>query len=88
MSYIKSAAGRKRLANRRPSQTFNVECDRLYYAATVSHFADGRLAENFPSNHNNSGADVGAGEAAIENFQGRVSSPLCAALDIIAGGER
>ena len=86
MSYIKSAAGRKRLANRRPSQTFNV--DRLYYAATVSHFADGRLAENFPSNHNNSGADVGAGEAAIENFQGRVSSPLCAALDIIAWGER
>ena len=88
MSYIKSAMSRKRLANRRPSSTLNVECDRLYYAATVSRFADGRLAENFPSNHNNSGADVGAGEAAIENFQGPVSSPLCAALDIIAGGER
>jgi hypothetical protein len=74
MSYNKLDAGRKRLANKRPSQTF--ECDCLSYAGTVSHLADGRLAENFPSNHNNSGADVGGGEAAIENFQGRVSAPF------------
>jgi hypothetical protein len=52
MFYIKSAAGRKHLANRRPSQTLNVECDRLY----VSCVADGRLAENVSSNHDDSGS--------------------------------
>ena len=79
---------RKRLANRRLSQTFDIEFGGFRYVADVGHLADGRLAENFSSNHNNKNADLGAGEAAIENFQGGVSSPLCAALDIIAGGER
>ena len=50
MFYIKSAAGRKHLANRRPSQTLNVECDRLY----VSCFADCRLAQNVSSNYDDS----------------------------------
>jgi hypothetical protein len=52
MFYIKSAAGRKHLANRRPSQTLYFECDRLY----VSCFADGGLAESVSSNRDDSGS--------------------------------
>jgi hypothetical protein len=57
---------RERLPNRRASQTFELEVAGLRYTATVSRFADGRLAEIFLSNHKtNSGADVHAREAAI-----------------------
>jgi hypothetical protein len=57
---------RARLPNRRASETFNLVCAGLAYTATVSRFADGRLAEIFLSNHKaGSAADVGARDAAI-----------------------
>jgi hypothetical protein len=57
---------RQRLPNRRLSETFKIEVAGLRYTATISRFADGRLAEVFLSNHkSNSGADVNARDAAI-----------------------
>jgi hypothetical protein len=41
---------RERLANRRASMNFSFECNALRYMATVSYFADGRLAEIFITN--------------------------------------
>lgn len=59
-------AARERLPNRRPSETFSLECAGLKYTATVSRFDDGRIGELFLSNHkNNSGADTNARDAAI-----------------------
>jgi hypothetical protein len=57
---------RKRLPNRRASETFTLECAGLAYTATVSRFADGRIGEIFLSNHkSNSHADTAARDAAI-----------------------
>ena len=53
------SAVRERLPNRRASKTFAFECNGLHYLATVSQFADGRLAEIFISN-----AKVGSHSAA------------------------
>ena len=41
---------RQRLPNRRASETFSFLCNDLKYLATVSRFADGRLAEIFIDN--------------------------------------
>jgi ribonucleoside-diphosphate reductase alpha chain len=41
---------RERLPNRRAAETFEVEVSGLHYTATVSRFADGRLAEIFLQN--------------------------------------
>jgi hypothetical protein len=61
-----STQRRERLANRRRSETFNVECSGLAYTATASWFDDGRLAELFQNNHiSSSAADVNAKDAAI-----------------------
>jgi hypothetical protein len=57
---------RHRLANRRASETFALECAGLNYLATVSRFPDGRLGEIFLSNHKaGSAADTAARDAAI-----------------------
>jgi hypothetical protein len=57
---------RRRLPNRRASETFDVEVAGLRYTATVSRFADGKIGELFLSNHkNNSSADTNARDAAI-----------------------
>jgi hypothetical protein len=57
---------RQRLANRRASETFTVECHGLRYTATISRFDDGRLAEIFLSNHKSgSHADAAARDAAV-----------------------
>jgi hypothetical protein len=57
---------RQRLNNRRPSESFNVECGGLSYIATISRFADGRLGEIFlVSNKAGSAADTAARDAAI-----------------------
>jgi hypothetical protein len=57
---------RQRLANRRVSETFALECAGLAYIATISCFPDGRLAEIFLSNHKaGSAADTAARDAAI-----------------------
>jgi hypothetical protein len=57
---------RTRLPNRRPSTTFAVECNGLSYLATISRFADGRLAEIFISNAKaGSHSDSAAKDAAV-----------------------
>ena len=57
---------RQRLPNRRPSETFALECDGLTYLATISRFADGRLAEIFISNAKvGSHSDAAAKDAAV-----------------------
>ncbi|MGA7667512.1 MAG: hypothetical protein WBW13_22140 [Pseudolabrys sp.] len=57
---------RERLSNRRPSESFNVECNGQDYIATVSHFPDGRLGEIFLVSHKTgSHADTAARDAAI-----------------------
>jgi hypothetical protein len=57
---------RRRLPDRRGSETFEIECGGLIYVATVSHFADGRLGEIFLTNHKaGSAADTAARDSAI-----------------------
>jgi len=97
-------SGRQRLANRRGSQTFSFDCNGLRYLATISHFANGELAEIFINNakagsHSDSAAKDSAVVASIalqhgvpvevirkallRDSQGRASSPLGAALDLL-----
>jgi hypothetical protein len=62
-------AFRKRLPNRRRSETFELEVAGLKYTCTVSHFADGKLGELFLNNHkSNSHADTTARDSAIVFF--------------------
>jgi ribonucleoside-diphosphate reductase alpha chain len=57
---------RRRLPDRRASETFTLECAGLSYVATISRFADGRLGEIFLTNHKaGSAADTAARDAAI-----------------------
>jgi hypothetical protein len=57
---------RKRLPNRRYSETFDLGANGLKYTATVSRFADGRIAEIFLSNTKpSSQSDVNARDAAV-----------------------
>lgn len=57
---------RRRLPDRRGSETFTLECGGLNYIATISRFADGALGEIFLSNHKaGSAADTAARDAAI-----------------------
>ncbi len=59
-------AARTRLPNRRPSETFALECNGLSYLATISRFHDGRLAEIFISNAKaGSHSDAAAKDAAV-----------------------
>jgi hypothetical protein len=58
--------GRRRLPNRRASETFELNAAGLHYTATVSRFDDGRIGEIFLNNHkSNSSADVAARDSAI-----------------------
>src|SRR5690242_10704808 len=57
---------RRRLPDRRPSETFSLECGELAYVATISCFDDGRLGEIFLTNHKaGSAADTAARDSAI-----------------------
>jgi hypothetical protein len=57
---------RRRLPNRRASETFAIQCNGLDYTATVSHFDDGRLGEIFLTNHKvGSAVDTAARDSAI-----------------------
>ena len=57
---------RRRLPNRRFSETFDIEVAGLRYKATISRFDDGELAEVFISNHKAGNAsDVAARDAGI-----------------------
>jgi ribonucleoside-diphosphate reductase alpha chain len=58
--------GRRRLADRRRSLTFDIEVAGLRYKATISFFPDGSLGELFVSNHKAGNAsDVAARDAGI-----------------------
>ena len=56
---------RSRLPNRRPSETFALECNSLSYLATISRFQDGRLAEIFINAKAGSDSDAAAKDAAV-----------------------
>jgi hypothetical protein len=57
---------RERLPNRRASETFNFQVEKLCYCATVSRFADGRLGEIFIGNHKvGSQSSANATDAAV-----------------------
>lgn len=57
---------RRRLLDRRASETFNVEVAGLHYTATISHFANGELAEVFIANHKRGNAsDLAARDTGI-----------------------
>jgi hypothetical protein len=57
---------RERLPNRRAAETFAFECNNLPCLATVSFFADGRLAEIFISNaKTGSHSDSAAKDSAV-----------------------
>jgi hypothetical protein len=57
---------RQRLANRRYSESFDLEVGGLRYTATFSRYPDGRISELFLSNHkSNSQSDTNARDSAI-----------------------
>ena len=57
---------RERLPNRRASESFAIECERIGYAVTISRFRDGRLAEIFLSSAKaGSASDAAAKDAAV-----------------------
>jgi hypothetical protein len=57
---------RRRLANRRYSESFNLEISGLRYTATFSRYPDGSIAEIFLSNTKpSSQSDVNARDAAV-----------------------
>lgn len=57
---------RQRIANRRFSETFDVENEGVKFTATISRFNDGKLAEIFLNNHKaGSMADVNACDTAV-----------------------
>ena len=59
-------AERRRRANRRQSETFELESQELQFTATVSRFSDGSLAEIFLQNHKaGSMAGINAQDAAV-----------------------
>jgi hypothetical protein len=59
-------SNRRRLPDRRGSETFEVECGGQAYVATVSHFDDGRPGEIFLTSHKaGSAADTAARDSAI-----------------------
>ena len=59
-------SSRRRLPNRRRSETFSLQCAGLSYTATISWFDDGSLGELFLTNHKNgSDADTAARDSAI-----------------------
>jgi hypothetical protein len=61
-----SEAMRRRLPDRRASETFSLQCNGLDYTATISRFHDGQIGELFLSNHKSgSDADTAARDSAI-----------------------
>jgi ribonucleoside-diphosphate reductase alpha chain len=62
----RAMTARERLPNRRASTGFDFEVGGLRYTATISRFADGRVAEIFVQNHKpGSQSDSNARDAAV-----------------------
>jgi hypothetical protein len=98
---------RKRLANRRLAETFELECAGLKYTCSIGRYSDGSIGELFLNNHkSNSASDANARDSAIvaslaiqhgvpietirrallRDAQGKPSTPLGTALDLVVGG--
>jgi ribonucleoside-diphosphate reductase alpha chain len=59
-------AERRRLANRRPNETFSFSWRGMAFTATISRFPDGRLGEIFLTNGKvNTDADTAARDSAV-----------------------
>ena len=59
-------SARERLPDRRPCESFSFECNNLHYTATISRYADGRLAEIFLGNAKaGSHSDAAAKDSAV-----------------------
>jgi hypothetical protein len=57
---------RRRLPDRRGSETFSLQCGGLPYIATISRFEDGKLGEIFLTNHKSgSDTDTAARDSAV-----------------------
>src|SRR5262245_60602357 len=57
---------RERLPDRRLSESFSFQCNDLHYTATISRYADGRLAEIFLGNAKaGSHSDAAAKDSAV-----------------------
>ena len=66
MTLIIDKAARHKLRDRRPSTTFDFQCNRLAYRATISRYSDGSLAEIFLSNSKaGSDSDSAAKDSAV-----------------------
>jgi hypothetical protein len=63
---MQAQSGRKRLSNRRRSESFVFELEGLRFTATVSRFEDGRPSELFLNNHKHGNQmDTNARDSAI-----------------------
>ncbi len=61
-----TSAARRRLPDRRGSETFSLQCGGLPYIATISRFEDGQLGEIFLTNHKSgSDTDTAARDSAV-----------------------
>jgi ribonucleoside-diphosphate reductase alpha chain len=59
-------SARDRLPDRRPCESFSFECNNLHYTATISRYADGRIAEIFLGNAKaGSHSDAAAKDSAV-----------------------
>ena len=59
-------SARDRLPDRRPCESFSFECNNLHYTASISRYADGRLAEIFLGNAKaGSHSDAAAKDSAV-----------------------
>ena len=66
MSNLIDGGGRRKLSNRRPSITFNFQCNALAYSATISRYPNGDLAEIFINNTKvGSDSDSAAKDSAV-----------------------
>lgn len=66
VSNVMKGAERRKLSNRRGSITFNFQCNRLAYSATISRYPNGDLAEIFITNTKvGSDSDSAAKDSAV-----------------------
>jgi ribonucleoside-diphosphate reductase alpha chain len=78
---------REHLPNRRPSETLAFECNGLSYLASISRFADGRLAEIFISNSKaGSHSDSACKDAAVVcSIALQHGGPVLPAAEVVTG---
>ena len=77
---------RARLANRRPSTTFDFTCGNLHYTCSYSRYTSGGIAELFLSNHkSNSHADTAAREGMIEFIKTSLEAQAGDPVKVIEG---